>query len=254
MLAKRIDYFIVGVQKAGTTSLFELLRSHPALAAPSRKELHFFDDERRDWTAPDYGDLELHFENSGDGHRFDVTPIYCFWPQSMERLQRYNPDARLILLFRDPFERAWSHWCMQYARGREKLPFAAAIRAERDRLRNLPIGDAGHRHFSYVARGAYGSQLRRVQSLFPDDQLLLLTAEDLARDQDGVLARISDFLDIAPFPRTPPVRAHQRPAIAYPSEPRAEDRAFVHALLGEEMRDLSRLTGARIHYPACGQP
>ncbi|HUD90833.1 sulfotransferase [Sphingobium sp.] len=248
-MTKKIDCFVVGVQKAGTTSLFEMLGRNPDLAAPSRKELHFFDDERRDWGTPSYGDLDRYYAGSGDGLRFEVTPIYCFWPQSMERLKRYNPDARLILLFRDPFERAWSHWCMQYARGRETLPFADAIREEQERLVGLPLGSRDRRYFSYVGRGRYGSQLRRVQSLFPVDQLLLLTAEDLAREQDAVLERISGFLNIARFPSIPAVRAHQRPAVAYPSAPGEADRTFVHAQLKDEMELLARLTGSQIRYP-----
>nr|WP_278254253.1 sulfotransferase [Sphingobium sp. BYY-5] len=181
--------------------------------------------------------------------RFEVTPAYSFWPQSMDRLQRYNPDARIILLFRDPFERAWSHWCMQYARGKETLSFASAIRTERHRLEGLPPDAVERRYFSYVGRGRYGSQLRRILALFPRDQLLLLTAEAFARDQSGILASISDFLGIDGFPPMPPAWEHRRPAIPYPCEPRDEDRALIYDLLREEMDELAEHTRSHIRYP-----
>src|SRR5579872_6807617 len=117
-MGRPVSIFICGVQKGGTTSLYAHLCEHPSLQAPSKKEIHFFDDESENWLRPDYGRLESFFgAEEEDRLRFDVTPIYCFWPPSIERIRTYNPAARLILLFRDPFGRAWSQWRMEYARG-----------------------------------------------------------------------------------------------------------------------------------------
>ncbi|MGH6848408.1 MAG: hypothetical protein ACREC0_13525, partial [Methylocella sp.] len=117
-MSKLVSIFVCGVQKGGTTSLHAHFREHPALSPPNRKEIHFFADETQDWAAPDYTALHSFFATEdGDRFRFDVTPIYIFWPPSIERIRAYNPSAKLIFLFRDPFERAWSQWCMEYARG-----------------------------------------------------------------------------------------------------------------------------------------
>jgi hypothetical protein len=98
---KRISIFGCGVQKCGTTSLYAHFCEHPALSPPSRKEIHFFDDETNDWAAPDYRALGAFFaSNDGDRLRFDITPIYSFWPPSMQRISAYNPAAKLIFLFR----------------------------------------------------------------------------------------------------------------------------------------------------------
>src|SRR5271163_989725 len=156
---KLLSIFGCGVQKGGTTSLYAHLCQHPALSSPSQKELHFFDDETNDWASPDYKALQSFFP-SDDGRRlrFEITPIYIFWPPSIERVRAYNPAAKLIFLFRDPFERAWSQWCMEYARGNESLPFAEAIREGRQRMEGLPPLAWERRVFTYVERGLYESR------------------------------------------------------------------------------------------------
>ena len=155
---------------------------HRALSPPSRQEIHFFDEEARDWAAPDYTALHSLFApEDGDRLRFDITPIYIFWPPSIERIRAYNPSAKLIFIFRDPFERAWSHWCMEYARGDETLPFAEAIREGRSRLDGLPLLARERRVYTYIERGLYADQVRRVLANFPRGQLLFLRSQNTLR-------------------------------------------------------------------------
>ncbi|MFG1397737.1 sulfotransferase [Roseixanthobacter pseudopolyaromaticivorans] len=238
----QVSTFVCGVQKGGTTSLFEYLRSHPDLAAPYHKEPHFFDNESIDWNRPDYGMLEAAFPVDDGRERFEATPIYSFWPPAMERIQAYNPKARLIFLFRDPCERAWSHWCMAYARGEEDMLFADAIREGRARIPSMPVSEA-LRQFSYVERGFYASQVRRAMALFPAGQLLFLRSRDLAHDQHATLARIASFLGLAPFPIMTPKRACVRPARAWPCYPTQADHALLSRLLRPEVEAFAELTG-----------
>jgi hypothetical protein len=102
MLVKRVEIVIGGVQKAGTTSLFRYLQAHPALLAPLRaKELHFFDDEALDWSEPNYELLHGAFGDAGANRKaYEATPIYLFWPPSLQRIHSYNPKMKLIFLFR----------------------------------------------------------------------------------------------------------------------------------------------------------
>ncbi|MGH9675564.1 MAG: sulfotransferase family protein, partial [Candidatus Acidiferrum sp.] len=202
-MSKLVSIFVCGVQKGGTTSLHAHFREHPALSPPSRQEIHFFDEEGRDWAAPDYTALDSLFAaEDGDRLRFDITPIYIFWPPSIERIRAYNPSAKLIFLFRDPFERAWSQWCMEYAQGDEKLPFAEAIREGRSRLDGLTPLAPERRVYAYIERGLYADQVRRALANFPRDQLLFLRSQDLLDNHIETLDRISAFLGIAPFPDT----------------------------------------------------
>jgi Sulfotransferase domain len=241
---KPISIFVCGVQKGGTTSLDAHLREHPALSPPCRKEVHFFDDENRDWVNPDYPKLDTYFvRDDGERQRFDVTPIYCFWPPSMERLHAYNPAIKLIFLFRDPFERAWSQWQMEYARGDETLPFAVAIREGRHRLDALPLLAPERRIYSYIERGFYAEQVMRALSYFPRDQLLFMRSQDLYCDHIGTLKRIANFLGIDEFPNTGPKRENVRPEKFRYSAPTRDDKAHVAELLGENVRAFSALTG-----------
>lgn len=235
---EKVGIFIAGSQKCGTSSLHAYLAAHPGIGADAPKEPHFFDDEGQDWERPDYAAYHARF--LGCGLRMDATPIYGFWPQAMERIAHYNPAARLIFLFRDPVARAWSQWCMEYARGDETLPFAQAIREGRARVR---AGEKGMRHHSYIERGAYGVQAARALALFPRRQVLFLESVELARDPAGVLARIAQFLDIEPFGPVTPLWRNARPAVDFPAWPDAADRDHILARLAHDRVLFERLTG-----------
>lgn len=196
-----VQFLIGGVQKGGTTALDDYLREHPALQMSSPKEAHFFDNEEIDWRSPDYSIYDRFFPTNDDRIRGEATPIYIYWPNSLERIQRYRPDMKLILVFRDPVQRAWSHWRMEHDRGWDREPFAWCIREGRARVGTDETAPGHHRIFSYVERGFYGQQLERVLGLFPREQLLLLRSEDLRHDPGAVLDRVCDFLKVDPAPR-----------------------------------------------------
>ncbi|MDB5452295.1 MAG: sulfotransferase, partial [Caulobacteraceae bacterium] len=159
-----VNFIIAGAQKGGTTALFDYLTEEPDIALSRVKETHFFDDDSRDWEKPDYGDYHAQFDPGGRAACGEATPIYIYWPNCLERIAAYNPAMRLILVLRDPVERAWSHWRMEYARGAETQSFAWCVRQGRRRLFDAePWGV--HREFSYVERGFYGEQVERLLAL-----------------------------------------------------------------------------------------
>jgi hypothetical protein len=254
---KLISIFGCGVQKGGTTSLCAYLRQHPALSSPTQKELHFFDDEANNWKSPDYQPLQSFF-SSDDGSRlrFEVTPIYIFWPPAIERLHAYNPTAKLIILFRDPFERALSQWFMEYERGDETLTFAEAIRGGRRRMEGLPPLSRERRVYTYVERGLYGEQVRRALAHFPREQMLFLRSEDLRDDHVGTLARISTFAGLPPFPNLGVKRERPRPAVSsLLSASTDDDRALIAEFVREDLRDFAALTGLDIsNWPTMQEP
>jgi hypothetical protein len=130
----RVSFIVIGVQKAGTTALHDYLADDPAIGLSDVKEVHYFDDETVDWAAPDYGAYHAHFADDGREIRGEATPIYVYWPNALDRIRAYNPAMRLILMLRDPVERAWSHWRMETARGVEQHSFAWCVRRGRQRL------------------------------------------------------------------------------------------------------------------------
>lgn len=242
-MTRPIDLFVAGSQKCGTSTLHAYLRQHPVLSPPRAKELHIFDRDDQD-----YGELDHDFPPDDHGRlRYDATPVYGYWPGALSRIRDHNPHARLIFLFRDPFARAWSHWCMEFARGDEDLPFAVAIRHGRARMPRAARDDAAWRHFSYIERGYYGAQVARALRLFSRGQLLFLKAEDFARDHAGTLRRVTDFLGIAPFGDHPALRENTRANRHYPTWPTAQDRDLVFAELRHDLGLFSRLTGLDTH-------
>ncbi|MDZ4348798.1 MAG: sulfotransferase [Xanthomonadaceae bacterium] len=210
MSSARVGFVIGGVQKCGTSALASYLREHPKLALPLHKEAHVFDspdfDER--WSRDDIDRryAELLPQTDADTLCGDATPIYVFHPTLIQRIARYNPAMRWIILLRDPAQRALSHYHMERARGVERWPFWLALLFERWRLR-------GHssdfsiasplRRFSYLTRGDYARQLDALYKHFSPEQVLVLRTIDLERELDITLKRVYAFLGV-PLPAALP--------------------------------------------------
>ncbi len=241
----RVNLFIAGMQKAGTTALHSILAGHPQIAASQPKEPHFFDNPALDWSAPPYSKLERCFPAAATGAkwRLEATPILSFWPPAMERIARYNPQARLILLLRHPAFRAHAHWRMETARAAEQLDFATSIGPEG---RSRAVGPDGlpHRVHSYVERGFYAPQLRRVLQHFPRDQVLFLRTDRMWSDPRGTLETLAGWLGLEgaiPLPAAPyitPVDSRHLDQML------PEARAMLDLLFREDIQetaDLSKL-------------
>ena len=240
--APRVNFLIIGVQKGGTTALYDYLADYGDVALSRVKEVHFFDDETVDWSAPDYAAYHANFPAAGGRPCGEATPIYIYWRDALARIRTYNPAMRLILLLRDPVQRAWSHWRMEYARGAEREPFAWCVREGRQRLFAAePWG--WHREFSYVERGFYGEQLEQLFGLFPREQVLLLRAEDLRADPAPPLAAARRFLQLPPAPAPAPRDVHVGRQIDYGVELTAEDIAFLRRLYARDQARLKTRAG-----------
>jgi hypothetical protein len=194
---ERVQFFIVGAQKSATTALDQMLRRHPAIEMASVKEPHVFDNDALDWTNPDFEPLHslYNWEAAEIRLRGEATPIYLYWPQSLERLHAYNPQALIIVGLRHPAFRAFSQWRMETKRASDTLPFEEAIGAAgRARVSESPGGV--HRVFSYVERGFYAGQIARLLGLFPREQVFIYRVDHLWSDPEQVLTGLQDFLGI----------------------------------------------------------
>jgi hypothetical protein len=196
---KRVDFFIAGVQKGGTTALHRRLGDHPGLFLPDRKEVHFFDNERVNWRQRPYDSYHQYFDFTQNKLFGEATPNYIYWPKSLPRMQAYNPDAKIIVLLRHPTFRALSAWKMERSRGTEHLDFGAAI-SLRGRARVWLTRARAHRRYSYVEKGQYAGQIRRLLRCFPRSQVLFLTSEQLWQDEAQTLDRVCAFLGIDRMP------------------------------------------------------
>lgn len=239
---RRAAFLVAGVQKGGTTALFDHLTAHPDLALPTEKELHFFDDEAGvDWAAPDYGAYHARWPAGRTGLRGEATPIYLYWPRSLERIARYNPGMRLILVFRDPVERAWSHWRMERARGAEDLPFDVCIRDGRARVDD-PSAPGHHRVHSYVERGFYGAQVARLFEFFPRQQVFFGTSRQLRADPSLFLRNVCEFLGVPRMAEVTPLESHVgRTDGEFQSLPEA-DRLYLKTIYSKDQEIFRSLT------------
>lgn len=199
---------IVGAMRAGTTSLFNLLAGHPQVAAPFRKEVHYFDLHfgrgtswyRRQFRRPRTG-------QSGCIVGVESSPYYMFDPRVPGRMAALVPNGKLVFLLRDPVERAFSHYRKNRRDGREPLTFADALSAEEERLageeeRMLhdPRYLSGlHQYYSYAARGRYADQLTRWRQHFPVEQMLVVDSGRLFTSPAEVLGEMLSFAGLEPW-------------------------------------------------------
>jgi hypothetical protein len=187
-MRRKIDFFIVGAQKSGTTSLHHYLAQHPRLFLPYRKEIEYFVDEVK------YRELERHltYDYPADIREDLVGLSYAellFFEFVPERLRAHNVDARILAVLRNPIDRAYSAYWHWRRVGREPCEtFEHAL--ERDSTTDYTtLLDRGH--FCYLEHGHYAEQLKRFRRCFPQEQLHVLLFEDFQRDAnylDGVLS------------------------------------------------------------------
>ena len=255
----RLGFMIVGAQKCGTTALARFLSRHPEIGMANPKEAHLFD-------APDYSggwspkEIDARYRPSFEHCpaatiRGEATPIYMLLPEVARELHRYNPDLKLIVLLRDPVERAISHYYMERARGDERLPLWLALLSEPFRLRrcrDARQADSAMRRHSYRRRGLYSLQLRNLYRHFDRGRVLIIRTQDLLRRHDAVLRQVFAFLGVSGDVRIAPERV-------YPDVPgnggrhgrphRAVSCLLRLSYLAESARLRAFLSSARIESP-----
>jgi len=188
-----VNFVIGGTQKGGTSALDSFLRQHPQVCMPeTKKELHFFDRAEED---RNYKKYHANFQRNPE-HRVlgEASPIYMYWNTAPYRIWSYNPQMKWILVLRNPVERAFSAWNMEVSRGAEQLSFKDAIEHGAERCREaLPLQ---HRVYSYIDRGFYASQVRRLFDIFGKANCLVLLNEELRAEHGKTLRRVFEFLEV----------------------------------------------------------
>ena len=211
----RVAFMIVGAQKSGTTALAQFLSAHPEIGMAPKKEAHLFDsvEYSSEWGA---ADIDAHYWSyftqcdftgrEGSPILGEATPIYMFFPDIPAELRRYNPELRLVVLLRDPVERAISHYYMERGRGGESRALWQALLLEPFRLlrdRDPRHPKSAHRVRSYRTRGLYSRQLRNLYAAFDPSRVLIVRSCDLLRRHDAELQRVFEFLGVRPDVRIP---------------------------------------------------
>jgi len=241
------DFLIIGAQKAGTTALYAYLRRHPHVTGPPWKEVSFFDrhyarGER--WYRGNFPNVLL----ARGALVGEASPSYLFHPLAPERVAALVPHARLIVLLRNPVDRALSHYHHEVALGREPLPFEEALAREEERTRGeveRMLADGAYFsdpwwNYTYIGRGRYAEQLERWLAVFPGEQLLVLTSDELGGRPAQAYSRVLGFLGASPHELDSYPRVFEQD---YPDmEP--ETRSMLRDAFAEANRRLYELVGA----------
>jgi Sulfotransferase family len=200
------DFFIAGAPKAGTTALHAALARHPSLYMSAVKEPKFFLTDGPPPTQGGPGDVKTYrehlwrradyealFERAPAGAlRGESTPFYLYSHEAQWRIRALIPNAKLIVVLRDPVERAHSNWTHLWSAGLDPIAdFVEACAAEDRRVA------AGWADFwRYTRLGMYGTQLEHLYSIFPPEQVMLFRYRALLTDPAGVLDAVCEFLGV----------------------------------------------------------
>ncbi|MGM0588495.1 MAG: sulfotransferase domain-containing protein [Bacteroidota bacterium] len=193
---------IIGAMKAGTTSLFNYLATHPRVTGSYIKELNYFNhnwDKRLGWYCSAF---------PISGHWAEVvmeaTTDYLYHPFTPERVKQTLADPKLIVLLRNPVHRAYSHYQHEVRQGREMLSFQEALEQEEGRTgatREKYFTDPtyqgiGKLHYNYKERGVYADQLERWFRYFDRDQFFIQSSSYFWADTAAFMKDLGTFLEV----------------------------------------------------------
>ena len=239
----KVNFIICGTQKGGSTALAKFVGQHPQIAFAAKKECHFFDQDKyfqdsevnysvyhKNWT---HVLLNPKKRNTCKVYG-EATPIYMYWELCTQRIKVYNPKMKLIFILRNPVDRAYSQWNMFTQQGKESLSFSEAIRSENSRILESKIFD---NQYSYIHRGFYAQQIKRIMTLFPREQMLFLRNENLRQDPQQTLDLVFDFLGVEPYQEIESEEVNSR--VYEPMLP--DDRKFLQQQFSQDIIDLENL-------------
>lgn len=196
-------FLIIGTQKGGTSSLYNALCQHPQILKAARKEVHFFDQyygNGHHWYLDQFPDC-LPDQITGE-----ASPFYMAHPLAAARIAEHCPETKLIVLLRNPADRAISHYHQEFRRQHDLLPLQAALDAEEERTHTdwkaLAEGElltfSAAQRFSYRQRGHYAKQLTPFLQRFPRGNISIYSSEYFFQKPLELLPKLYGFLGVNP--------------------------------------------------------
>ncbi len=260
------DFVIIGAKRGGSTSLYNYVLEHPSIRPlfPSRqhiKGVHYYDTSYarglnwyRSHFPVEIGGRQLALPDFSQSICGEASPYYLFHPLAAERLANDFPDVRIVVLLRDPVERAYSHFKERTHHGGETVSFEEALEAEERRLHGEAdriVADPGylsvaHENHSYVAQGRYLDMLPRWFKAFPREQFHVAISEDFYADPDRHVNEVWKFLGLPPGRLQSRVRHNYMPA----PQMLSETRQRLQESLAEHNSGLADLLGRPLPWPS----
>jgi hypothetical protein len=195
----KVDFFIVGAPKSGTTSLYHYLSEHPQVEMSSQKEPDYFSDKaiheqgmyyakNRVDTLDKYESLFVQKESVVYG---EASVSYLFYENVAEDIKKYNPNAKIIIMLRDPIERAFSHYLMDYRLGLISDSFENVL-AKISKHKNAHLF-----YQQYIEVSKYAKQIQRYLDFFKKENILFIDYEDFKINVSKTVDQVYNFLNIS---------------------------------------------------------
>lgn len=195
----KVDFFIVGAPKSGTTSLYHYLSKHPQVEMSSQKEPDYFSDKaiheqgmyyakNRVDTLDKYESLFVQKESVVYG---EASVSYLFYENVAEDIKKYNPNAKIIIMLRDPIERAFSHYLMDYRLGLISDSFENVL-AKISKHKNAHLF-----YQQYIEVSKYAKQIQRYLDFFKKENILFIDYEDFKKNVSKTVDQVYNFLNIS---------------------------------------------------------
>jgi hypothetical protein len=206
------DFLIIGTQRGGTTALYHYIKTHPCIEPATATEIHFFDkrfSKALGWYRGHFPTrIAKYYAECLRGRPFvtgEASSSYLFHPHAPKRVAKVIPHVKLIVLLRNPVDRAYSQYFHAVELGHEThATFEQAIEGEEGRtarereklLQDEHYYSSAYKHLSYLTRGIYVDQLRAWMDIFPREQFLILKSEEFYADPLAAFKQVAAFLNL----------------------------------------------------------
>ena len=197
------DFFIIGAVRSGTTSMYHYLDEHPSIVKSAYDELGFFDDNFKlgwEWYKtlfPTNITKRIVKRKTGNFLTFDDTPFYVYNEDVAKKIKNYFPKTKLIIILRNPIDRAYSNYHLGVRMGDEKRTFDQAIDEEIQKIAEYnEIEMDDYISQSYLGRGIYAKQLEIWLKYFPAAVIKILESDRFSNNTEETMNEVFEFLDL----------------------------------------------------------
>lgn len=220
------DFILCGAPRCGTTSIYEGLLEHPNIFSAKIKEIHFFDGNYHrgeNWYRYHFpSKLKKLINKRIFKKKFvtgEATPFYLIHPHAPHRVKRISSKVKLLVILRNPIDRAYSHFSSAVSNGKEELSFEDAIKEEKNRvwgemekMKDNDDYDSSEIYYrkAYFLQGLYYNDLSRWMEIFPRKQFLIISSEEFFKDSTQNFNKIYKFLELSQFNYNKYVHFHLR--------------------------------------------
>ncbi|NIP61655.1 MAG: sulfotransferase [Nitrosopumilaceae archaeon] len=224
------NFMIIGSPKCGTTSLYHYLCQHPNILPAITKETYFFNgyySKNKNWYKmffPNKFSIMQNEKRKGITLTGEATPSYLSHPLVPKRVFDFIPNCKLIVILRNPIDRAYSHYHNNLRNGVETESFEFAIEHESERINDMSYEINSEKKqekndetfiehlkkllnfrvqnfqlYSYLSDGIYVRSLKRWMKIFPKEQFLILETSELKKKSNRITNTVFDFLGLSEF-------------------------------------------------------